>query len=85
MSQQNLSQQNFATVRSGYDAFTRKDIPAVLEFYDPQIEWIEAGGGRSPAVRFHGPESVANDVFAAVPRNFDDFRRKMRERVMPLC
>ncbi|HEY7307429.1 MAG TPA: nuclear transport factor 2 family protein [Bryobacteraceae bacterium] len=69
-----MSQQDVAIVRSGYDAFNRKDIPAVLELYDPQIEWIEAGGGRSPAGTFHGPQSVANDVFATVPQNFDDFR-----------
>jgi ketosteroid isomerase-like protein len=44
-----MSQQDVETVRSAYDAFNRKDIPAVLALYDPQIEWIEAGGGRSPA------------------------------------
>jgi ketosteroid isomerase-like protein len=69
-----MSQQDVETVRSAYDAFNRKDIPAVLASYDPQIEWIEAGGGRSPAGTFRGPQSVANDVFATVPQNFDDFR-----------
>ena len=38
-----MSQQDVETVRSAYDAFNRKDIPAVLALYDPQIEWIEAG------------------------------------------
>jgi uncharacterized protein len=69
-----MSQQDVETVRRAYDAFNRKDIPAVLALYDPQIEWIEAGGGRSPAGTFRGPQSVANDVFATVPKNFDDFR-----------
>ena len=69
-----MSQQDVEIVRRGYDAFNRKDISAVLDLYDPQIEWIEAGGGRSPAGIFHGPQSVANDVFATVPQNFDDFR-----------
>ena len=69
-----MSQQDVETVRSAYDAFNRKDIPAVLALYDPQIEWIEGGGGRSPAGTFRGPQSVANDVFATVPQNFDDFR-----------
>ena len=69
-----MSQQDVETVRSAYDAFNRKNIPAVLALYDPQIEWIEAGGGRSPAGTFHGLESVANDVFATVPQNFNDFR-----------
>ena len=68
-----MSQQDVETVRSGYDAFNRKDIPAVLALYDPQIEWIEAGGGRAPSGTFRGPQSVANEVFATVPQNFDDF------------
>jgi ketosteroid isomerase-like protein len=42
--------------------------------YDPQIEWIEGGGGRSPAGTFRGPQSVAGEVFATVPQNFDEFR-----------
>ena len=69
-----MSQQDVETVRRGYDAFNRKDIAAVLNLYDPQIEWIEAGGGRSPAGTFRGPQSVANEVFAAVPQNFEEFR-----------
>jgi uncharacterized protein len=69
-----MSQQDVETVRSAYDAFNRKDIPAVLALYDPQIEWIEAGGGRAPAGIFREPQNVANDVFATVPQNFDDFR-----------
>ena len=69
-----MSQQDVETVRSAYDAFNRKDITAVLAFYDPQIEWIEAGGGRSPAGTFHGVQSVAKDVFGTVPQNFADFR-----------
>jgi uncharacterized protein len=69
-----MSQQDVEIVRRGYDAVNRKDISAVLDLYDPQIEWIEAGGGRSPAGTFRGPESVANEVFAMVPQNFEDFR-----------
>jgi len=68
-----MSQQDVEIVRSGYDAFNRKDIPAVLALYDPQIEWIEAGGGRAPSGTFRGPQSIANEVFATVPQNFDDF------------
>jgi ketosteroid isomerase-like protein len=69
-----MSQQDIETVRDGYDAFNRKDLSAVLALYDPQIEWIEAGGGRAPAGTFRGPQSVASEVFAKVPQNFDDFR-----------
>jgi ketosteroid isomerase-like protein len=44
-----------------------------LEAFDPQVEWYEPGGGRAPRGTFSGAESVANDVFAAVPENFDEF------------
>jgi len=30
---------NVAIVRSGYEAFSREDIPALLEIFDPGIEW----------------------------------------------
>ncbi|MBV9165117.1 MAG: nuclear transport factor 2 family protein [Solirubrobacterales bacterium] len=60
-------------LRDAYDAFNRGDIPAVLEAMDSDIEWNEPGGGRAPAGSFRGTQSVANDVFATVPENFDEF------------
>jgi uncharacterized protein len=74
-----MSQEDVQTVRGGYDAFNRKDIPAVLDLYDEQIEWIEAGGGRAPVGTFRGTQSVANEVFATVPQNFDDFRAEAEQ------
>jgi hypothetical protein len=69
-----MSQQDVQTIRGGYEAFNRKDIPGVLERFDPQIEWIEPGGGRAPAGTFRGSQSVAAKVFSAVPENFQEFR-----------
>ena len=68
-----MSEQDVSTMRTAYEAFNRADIPAVLEAFDPQIEWHEPGGGRAPQGTFSGSESVANDVFARVPENFDEF------------
>ena len=68
-----MSEQDVNTMRTAYEAFNRADIPAVLEAFDPQIEWYEPGGGRAPQGTFSGAESVANDVFATVPENFDEF------------
>jgi ketosteroid isomerase-like protein len=68
-----MSRQDVETVRSAYEAFNRQDIPGVLAFYDPEIEWIEGGGGRSPAGTFRGPQRVASEVFATVPQHFEDF------------
>ena len=68
-----MSQQDVSTMRTAYEAFNRADIPAVLEAFEPQIEWHEQGGGRAPQGTFRGAESVANDVFSTVPENFDEF------------
>jgi ketosteroid isomerase-like protein len=68
-----MSQQDVDTVRGAYDAFNRGDIPSVLETYDAEIEWTEPGGGNAPAGTFRGRDSVAQDVFGAVPENFEEF------------
>ncbi len=74
-----MSQQDVSTMRAAYEAFNRGDIPAVLAAFDPAIEWHEPGGGRAPRGTFRGAESVARDVFAAVPANFDEFRAEAAE------
>ena len=68
-----MSEQDVATVKAAYESFNQGDIPAVLATYHDQIEWIEPGGGSAPSGTFTGPDSVAQDVFAAVPENFDEF------------
>ena len=68
-----MSQENVDLVTGGYDDFNSGNIPAVTARFDPEIEWNEPGGGNAPAGTFKGPDSVANDVFATVPQNFDDF------------
>ena len=54
-----MSQEDLNTIPSAYEAFNRGDIPAVLEAFDPQIEWHEPGGGRAVAGTFKDPDSVA--------------------------
>lgn len=68
-----MAAEDVQTLRDAYDAFNRGDIPAVLEAMESDIEWNEPGGGRAPGGTFRGSQSVANDVFAAVPENFDEF------------
>ena len=68
-----MSQQDVQTIREGYEAFNRKDIPGVLERFDPEIDWNEPGGGRAPAGAFRGAQAVAEKVFSLVPQNFDQF------------
>ncbi len=69
-----MSRQDVEAMRSAYEAFNRGDIPGALAAFDQQIEWHEPGGGRAPRGTFHGSQSVADDVFATIPQNFDEFR-----------
>ena len=73
-----MSQQDVRTLREGYEAFNRKDIPSVLERFDPQIEWTEPGGGRAAKGVFVSAQTVAARVFSLVPENFDEFHRLRR-------
>jgi ketosteroid isomerase-like protein len=68
-----MSQENVDLVTSGYDDFNAGNIEAVTDRFDTEIEWVEPGGGNAPGGTFKGPDSVANDVFAKVPENFEEF------------
>jgi ketosteroid isomerase-like protein len=68
-----MSQENVDLVRGGYDDFNSGNIEALTARFDADIEWNEPGGGNAPSGTFRGPDSVANDVFATVPENFEEF------------
>jgi ketosteroid isomerase-like protein len=74
-----MSQDDVKTMQYAYDAFNRGDIPTVTAVMTPDIEWNEPGGGRAPQGTFTGPQSIATDVFSAVPENFEDFRADVNE------
>jgi ketosteroid isomerase-like protein len=74
-----MSQENVDLVRGGYDDFNSGNIEGVVARLHPEIEWIEPGGGNAPSGTFRGPDSVANDVFATVPENFDEFTCTVEE------
>jgi uncharacterized protein len=63
----------------GYDDFNGGNIDGVIARLDAEVEWIEPGGGNAPSGTFRGPESVANDVFASVPENFDEFTVEVKK------
>lgn len=72
---------NLNSVRGAYDAFARGDIPTVLGFLSPDIEWTEAEGFPYGGT-YVGPNGVLEGVFmrlgtewegfAAVPDEFID-------------
>jgi ketosteroid isomerase-like protein len=74
-----MSQDDVKTMQDAYEAFNRGDIPTVTEVMTSDIEWNEPGGGRAPQGSFTGPQSVAEDVFSAVPENFENFRAEVNE------
>lgn len=69
-----MSQENVDLVRGGYDDFNSGNIDGVISRLAGDVEWTEPGGGNAPSGTFKGPDSVANDVFASVPQNFDEFQ-----------
>jgi ketosteroid isomerase-like protein len=68
-----MSEQDVGVVRGGYEAFNSGNPQGMLERLDPDVEWIEPGGGNAPSGTFRGPDSVANDLLTAVPQYFDEF------------
>src|SRR5438093_11718202 len=74
-----MSQENVDLVTGGYDDFNSGNVDGVIARLDPQVQWIEPGGGNAPAGTFAGPDSVATGVFATVPENFEEFTCTVEE------
>ncbi len=68
-----MSEEDISTLRRSYEALNRGDIDAVLQDFDPQIEWHELEGHPQVAGLFRGTDAVANEVFATVPEHWDEF------------
>ncbi len=70
-----MSEENLNIMRQGYDAFNRGDIDTVMDLMDPNIEWQEPDVEGLPLRgTHHGLEDVANNVFGATGKNWDDFQ-----------
>jgi uncharacterized protein len=74
-----MSQENVDLVRAAYDDFNSGNVEGVIARLDAEVEWIEPGGGNAPSGTFRGPDSVANEVFAKLPENFDEFSCTVEE------
>ncbi len=74
-----MSQENVDLVRGGYDDFNSGNVEGVIARFHAEVEWIEPGGGNAPSGTFREPDSVANEVFAKVPENFDEFTCSVEE------
>jgi ketosteroid isomerase-like protein len=67
-----MSQENVEVARRTYEAFGRGDVPAVLENFDPAVEW-HAAEGLPWGGQHDGPQDVAENVFGAVMAAVDGF------------
>jgi len=63
---------NTDTVRTTYDALARGDVPAVLGFLDPNIDWTE-NDGFPYAGTYHSPDAVLQNVIMKLGTEWDGF------------
>jgi len=63
---------NLDGVRGVYDAFARGDVPGVLGFLSPDIEWTEAEGFPYGGV-YRGPNAVLEGVFMRLGTEWDGY------------
>lgn len=68
-----MSLHDIDTIRTAYTEFAAQDAAAVLAKLDPEVEWVEGGGGDSPSGTFVGPDAIATGVFAVIGANFDEY------------
>jgi hypothetical protein len=77
-----MSEQNVEAFKRAVEAFSRRDMPAVLSYYDPEVEWypgMEAllGGGTTVYRGHDGIRKLVQDLdeaFAEVEFEFRDYR-----------
>ena len=72
---------NVELAKQGYQYFAEGNIEGVLKLFDPKIEWIECKG--FPFVAgdgiYSGPQAVAQEVFAEIPKYYDEFQIDIQE------
>ncbi|MEA2273641.1 MAG: uncharacterized protein QOI98_2349 [Solirubrobacteraceae bacterium] len=71
-----MAKRDVNTIKAGYEAFAKGDVPAILAIMDGRIQWYEPptlpwGGGRTS-----GPKAVASKVFAEALKLFPDLKVK---------
>jgi uncharacterized protein len=69
-----MSEENVAQVRSGYEAFARGDVDAVLALLDPDIDWHPAIAPILGVEIMPGREAVRGFLTRDLFEGFDQFR-----------
>lgn len=60
-------------VRTFYEALGRGDVPAVLQLFDPHIEWTEAERFPYYGGTWRAPEEVVKGLFEPLARDWTTF------------
>ena len=72
-----MSEENLQVVRAGFDAFSRGDMPAMLELVDPSVVFTQIPD--APDVQsFHGHEGFSQGLAQTIGI-WDDFSIELRE------
>jgi hypothetical protein len=66
---------NRQVIQGVYGAFGKGDLPAVLEAFDPKIEWREAEGNpyEMNGKAWIGGEAITQNLFAKLAEDWDGF------------
>ena len=86
-----MSQENVEIVQRGFDAYNRRDVEAMLEDLDPEIEWHPAISAplEGEATVYRGHEGVRmwvrdlDDVFAEIHAEYSEVR-DLGERIVAI-
>jgi ketosteroid isomerase-like protein len=72
-----MPQENVAVVRRAYEAFNRRDLPAALDVFDSDAEWIPYLAGLEETA-YRGRDEIAT-MWGEVLRDFSAFRVEVLE------
>jgi hypothetical protein len=64
---------NLEVVESAYEGFNSGDIESVLARFHDDIEWTVLEGSRYGG-SYHGPDAVAEEVFAGTATDYEGFQ-----------
>jgi hypothetical protein len=66
-------------LRGAYAAFARRDLPALLDAFHPEIEWVEPAGLGPFAGTRVGYIDTLGEVLTRLPENASEFRADAEE------
>jgi ketosteroid isomerase-like protein len=77
-----MSQANVEVVRRAYDAFNRRDLPAALDVFQPDAEWIPYLAGLEEKT-YKGRNEIAA-MWGEVLTEFSAFRVELSDALLDL-